>query len=117
MEQLTLKMKEHRIDADGVIARLSGNEKLYLTICKKFRNDISYPSVLQAVSKGDYIEVGKHIHTLKGVAANLGFIYLSSLCNRLLAELEQQNFNLFNKDLISIGQEYDIIISLLNENF
>lgn len=117
MEQLTKKMKEHRIDTDGVIARLGGKEKLYLTICKKFLNDISYPSVWEAVNKEDYKEAGKHIHTLKGVAVNLGFIYLSSLCNRLLTELEQQNFNLFNKDLISLGQEYDIIISILNENF
>ncbi len=117
MEQLTLKLKEHRIDTDGVIARLGGKENLYLTICKKFINDNSYPSAQKAFKAGDFIEAEKHIHTLKGVAANLGFIYLQALCNRLLTELEQLNFNLFNHDLISLGQEYDIIISILNENF
>jgi HPt (histidine-containing phosphotransfer) domain-containing protein len=117
MEQMTKKLKEHRIDTDGVIARLGGKENLYLTICKKFLYDISYPTFWEAVNKGDFEEARKHIHTLKGVAVNLGFIYLSSLCNRLLIELEQQNFILFNKDLLSLSQEYDIIISILNENF
>jgi HPt (histidine-containing phosphotransfer) domain-containing protein len=117
MELLTKKMKDHKIDTDGVIARLGGNEKLYIAICKKFLNDISYPSVWEAVNKGDYEQARKHIHTLKGVAVNLGFLYLSSLCNHLLTEMEQQNFNLFNKDLISLAQEYDIIISILKENF
>jgi HPt (histidine-containing phosphotransfer) domain-containing protein len=117
MEQMTKKMKEHRIDTDSVIARLGGKENLYLTICKKFLHDINYASIWDAVDQGYYEEARKHIHTLKGVAANLGFIYLSSLCNRLLTELEQQNFNLFNKDLISLSQEYDIIVSILNENF
>jgi HPt (histidine-containing phosphotransfer) domain-containing protein len=117
MEHLTLMMKKHRIDTDGVIRRLGGNEKLYLTICKKFLSDISYSSVLEAVKKEDYMEARRHIHTLKGVAVNLGFIYLYSLCSRLLTELDQQNSYMFNKDLISLGQEYDFIISILKENF
>lgn len=116
MELLTMKMKEHGIDTDGVITRLDGKEKLYLTICNKFLGDTSYPSIREAINKGDYIEAQIHIHTLKGVAANLGFIYLHALCNRLLSDLEQKAFSSFNRDLISLGQEYDIIISILNKN-
>ncbi len=112
-----MKLKEHRIDTDGVIARLGGKENIYLTICKKFINDNSYSSAREAIKKGDFTEAGKCIHTLKGVAANLGFIYLHALCNNLLNELENLDFNLFNHDFISLGQEYDIIISILKENF
>ncbi len=117
MEQITIKMKEHGIDTDGVISRLGDKEMLYLSICKKFLNDTSYPSAREAIKKGDYIEAQIHLHTLKGVAANLGFIYLHALCNRLLTELEQESLSYFNRDLISLGQEYEIIISILNENF
>ena len=117
MEQLTINMKKHRIDTDGVIGRLGGNEKLYLSICKKFLNDVSYSSIQQAIIEGDYIEARRHIHTLKGVAVNLGFIYLYSLCSRLLTELDEQNLYLFHKDLICLGQEYDFIVSILKENF
>ncbi len=116
MEPMTKKMKQHGIDTEGVIARLGGKEKLYLTICKKFLDDPSFSSIQEAISKGDYTKAKLHIHTLKGVAANLGFSYLHALCSHLLTELEQEALGSFYRDLIHLDQEYNIITSILKEN-
>lgn len=115
MEYLTTRLNEHRIDTEGAIARLGGKEMLYLTICKKFPRDSSYASVMDAIKKSDYTKVRMHLHTLKGVSANLGFQYLYALCNRLLAELDQRELPLFHQDILCLMKEYDIIIALLEE--
>ncbi len=114
MEQISKKLIEHGIDTNGVIERLGGNKKLYLTICKKFVQDKSYPAIKKAVAAGDLMEAGTHIHTLKGVAANLGFIYLYSLCNRLLDELKHNETKYFEMDILKLCQECDLLISILS---
>ncbi|MDF2907999.1 MAG: Hpt protein [Herbinix sp.] len=114
MEQMCRKLKEHGIDIDGVIERLGGNKMLYLTICKKFVSDKSYPSIIEALAAGNLTEAHDHIHTLKGVAANLGFIYLYALCNRLLTELEQKELICFEQDIRKLIQECDFLISILS---
>jgi HPt (histidine-containing phosphotransfer) domain-containing protein len=114
MEQICRKLKEHGIDIDGVTERLGGNKNLYLTICKKFVHDRSYPLIKETLAEGNLSEAQVHIHTLKGVAANLGFIYLYALCNRLLTQLEQKELICFEKDIQKLSQECDLIISILS---
>lgn len=114
MEQIYRKLKEHGIDTDGVTERLGGNKMLYLTICKKFINDKSYPSIKKAFASGDLTEAQIQIHTLKGVAANLGFIYLYALCNRLLDLLKEKEMKYLEPDFIRLCQECDLLISILS---
>ncbi len=113
MKLLCLKMKEAGIDTDSVINRLGGNIKLYMSICLKFINDPTYQCIMQAVSKNNLPEAGMHIHTLKGVAANLGFVKLQSLCVKLLEELKNNKDSDFHKDICLLKKEYCSLISIL----
>ncbi len=114
MEQIYQKLKEHGIDTDGVTERLGGNYRLYLTICEKFVYDKSYPSLKEALSSDDLTAAGTHLHTLKGVAANLGFLILHELCNCLLEDLKQNRLDRFNLDIQKLCLECDQIISILS---
>ncbi len=115
MEQIYQKLKEHGIDTDSVTERLGGNYRLYLTICEKFVYDKSYPSLKEALLSGDLSSVGTHLHTLKGVAANLGFLYLHDLCNSLLEQLKQNRLEHFNTDIQKLCLECNQIISILSK--
>ena len=114
MEQLCRQLREHGVDTEGVTERLGGNKKLYLSICKKFVYDKSYPSLKVALAAGDLLEAQVHIHTLKGVAANLGFIYLYALCNRILDEIKHKEMKYFELDIQKLSQECDLLISILS---
>lgn len=115
MKTLCKRLKEHGVDTDGVINRLGKNESLYLSICLKFLSDRSYPLLQEALKAGNLEEVRAQIHTLKGVAANLGFLYMHALCKHILVFLDQNNRPPLEQDLRSLSQEYHILIAILSE--
>lgn len=114
MERITLKLKELGVDVDNVIYRLGGNEKIYLSICQKFLKDTSYRAFCQAWSKNDIKSAIIHIHTLKGVAVNLGFIRIELLCKSIQDDLKNNDI-LYTQEYISeLSTEYENIIEILN---
>ncbi len=115
MKNLYRRLTEHGVNTDEVINRLGKNENLYLSICLKFLSDQSYPLFQKALKAGDLSEARMQIHTLKGVAANLGFVYLNALCKHILAILDQNDYPHLEQDLKSLSQEYHILIAILSE--
>ena len=115
MEPLSRKLNEIGVDTKCVINRLGGNEKLYLSICRKFLADTSYSLLREALSNRQFSKAHDCIHTLKGVAANLGFEHIRYICNQLMSELEQNELHLMEWNLEKLAREYQKIISVLNE--
>ncbi|MCL2718869.1 MAG: hypothetical protein FWE14_08850 [Lachnospiraceae bacterium] len=75
------------IDADDAIYRFAGKEALYLKSLKKFVVDITTNGVInvgEAVAM-NLEDLGKYVHGLKGVTANLSMTKI----NALLIEIEQ----------------------------
>ncbi|MBP1755806.1 MAG: hypothetical protein H6Q59_2204 [Firmicutes bacterium] len=114
--ELLKKLNKHGIDTESVITRLGGNVPLYLSICKKFLFDTSYPKLMEALSLGSISDAKMHIHTLKGVAANLGFQYMHALCKHILTAMEQCELKCFEHDINCLSDEYKIIIAILSDN-
>lgn len=113
MKRLCLRMKEVGVDTDSVVTRLGGNVKLYLSICLKFLTDPTFYFITKAVSQNNFTEALVHIHTLKGVAANLGFVRLQLLCKNLIEELNNREYSDFYKDYSVLEKEYRTLISIL----
>lgn len=63
-------------DYEDVLSRLMKEERI-IKFALKFPNDTSYNDLISAVADGKYDEAFRAAHTLKGVAQNLGFTYLS----------------------------------------
>ena len=90
------------IDVEGALARLGNNEQLYYRILHKYLEDGSCNNYIKAIENEDYDNAERHIHSLKGVAANLGFICLENISGRILNALrvkEYQNIDMYTEKL------------------
>jgi len=109
MNRLIYNLKEIGIDTDRVITILGGNESLYLTLSLKFINDQNYALFKNAIDAKEYQEATNYIHTLKGVAANLGYDKLSLLCKSILTMLKQNDYTQINEETQVMSIEYNKI--------
>jgi HPt (histidine-containing phosphotransfer) domain-containing protein len=107
---------EMGVDVNGVLNRLGGNESLYLNICNKFIKDPNYQIFKDALSVYDYQSAELRIHTLKGVAANLGFVRLELISGSLLQDLREKQISSLRQDVSCLSEEYHRIINILSEN-
>jgi HPt (histidine-containing phosphotransfer) domain-containing protein len=116
MQNNCKKLIEMGIDAGSVINRLGGNEVLYLTICRKFIKDPTYNLLKEALQSKDIPSVQLYIHTLKGIAANLGFIRLELISKSLLENINKKDYKAANDYFESLTTEYQQIITALMED-
>jgi histidine phosphotransfer protein HptB len=114
MNNICIKLKELGVDVDGTVTRLGGNELLYLAICQKFLQDQNFQLLQDALIKEDLKMTEIYIHTLKGVAANLGFIRLEQICRSMLEMVHQLNVLNIKQSYIELSEEYHKIISVLS---
>ena len=73
------------IDVDGALARLMGNETLFLRLLQKFLADKNYAKLVNALETGDAEAALAASHTLKGVCGNLSMTALFDLLTRVAA--------------------------------
>lgn len=110
------ELAENKVDIANTIERFLGNKKIYQQFLNKFLADNNYELFLEDIEKKDYENAQKHIHTLKGVAANLGltpiFDSASQINNKLrnneltdLVELSEQLIYNY-KNICSIIKKY-----------
>ncbi len=69
-------------DYSGTLARL-GKEDFVKRLAKKFLDDANLSSLKAAAANGDAETAFRAVHTLKGLALNLGFTNLASLSSEL----------------------------------
>lgn len=72
-------------DLQAAIARLGGMTFLYEKLLKKFTDDVTFHELREAVEKQDPKGIEMYAHTLKGVAANLGFVPLADVSNAIVS--------------------------------
>jgi HPt (histidine-containing phosphotransfer) domain-containing protein len=69
----------------------------------------------EALSTNDFKAAEIRIHTLKGVAANLGFLRLEFLCKTILDNLNYNKITLIQNNLKKLSEEYCKIIDILKK--
>lgn len=65
-------LKNHNFDVEGAIERFAGKTDLYDKYIKLFTQEDSYLKLEEAVANLDYLEIELNVHSLKGLAGNLG---------------------------------------------
>jgi len=78
--------------ADGV-KRVMNNDKLYVKLLTKFRDDTRLNSLEEALAAGDMVKAQDAAHTLKGVAANLSLSELFKQCLELETQIKANAVN------------------------
>lgn len=70
--ELKEQLIEYGASVDEAIKRFMGKEDLYEKFVFKFLSDQSYHNLNEHLDAENYEEAFKDVHTMKGVAANLG---------------------------------------------
>lgn len=73
-------------DYENALQRLS-SEKLLLKYVKRFADDESFAGLKNALNEKNAAESFRFAHTLKGMAATLGFGYLATAASALTEKL------------------------------
>ena len=101
-------------DFDGACKRLM-NEKLLSRFVLKFPDDKSMQLLLDAVKTSDIETSFRSVHTLKGVAGNLGFTRLYQAAWNLTEQLRPRQEQADQALLKCLVDEYEYTISVLKD--
>ncbi len=77
------------MDLNQTLARFGGNEGLMFRLLKRFLDDASIVQLGEAVEAGNMEDAFRAVHTLKGVAGNLGLGALFDSCAPLVERTRQ----------------------------
>jgi signal transduction histidine kinase/DNA-binding response OmpR family regulator/HPt (histidine-containing phosphotransfer) domain-containing protein len=97
--------------AEG-LARVNGNRKLYKKLLFQFRasNVDTLDNIKNALSKGDDKTASRLLHTVKGVAANIGAGQLAAVAGELETVLLMGNVAFNNILLAKFVESFNIVI-------
>ena len=108
-------MQYMNIDVDNVLSRFSGNSHLMERFVKKFPQDNTFTALQMAYKNKDYNQIEREAHTLKGIAANLGFDRLFQLSAEIVSDLRADNRENIDRLMNALREEYDRLIGWINQ--
>jgi len=88
--QLKEQLLEYGVLMEEAVRRFMGKEDLYEKFVFKFLSDTSYQKLMEHLDANDYEEAFKDVHTLKGVAANLGLEPLREILSDMTEQLRNK---------------------------
>lgn len=106
-------LKNAGVDTEGTIQRFMGNAGLYRTILTKFLEDGTYAEIAPAFAAGDGEKSLTSVHTLKGVAGNLGFTRLYEACSETVRLLRAGEKEKAKASLPEVQDAYEEITAVI----
>lgn len=95
---------------DEVLGRLQ-HEELVRRFVKRFLTDRTHENLVAARKNNDIASAFRAAHTLKGVAASLGFDDLAAAAAALTEKLRPQTGFPDDEYFSAVGREYDRVIA------
>ena len=106
------RLQEAGIDTAAGIKRTAGNEALFLRLLHKFEADPNYAGFQEKLEEGDLVQAERHLHTLKGVSANLSMTRLYPACQEADTQLKQGKRP---SNLDAVQRAYDEVIGAIHD--
>lgn len=101
-------------DYDDALSRMM-NDALVEKFIMKFPADNTMDAMLQALESGDTQRVFRAAHTMKGIAANLGFTRLCKASSELTEQLRGKNDATPDAGLVKdLKDAYSLVIDTLS---
>lgn len=85
-DELFEKLEDMGAEVEDTLDRLMGDEELYLEYLTKLPENENIINLRKAVEQKDAEQAMKEVHTLKGVALNLGLLPLVDVCMDMLLD-------------------------------
>ncbi len=89
MSDLLDVMEDMGAEVDDTIDRLMGDEELYVEYLEKLPKNQNIIDLRKAVDAGDADQAMREVHSLKGVALNLGLLPLVDVCMDMLIDFRE----------------------------
>lgn len=112
---LLKELAENKVDIDNTIERFLGNKDLYLKFLNKFLADTNYEMFINALKEKDYENAQRHVHTLKGVSANLGLIPIFDCASQINSKLRSNDLTDLEELSSQLGLNYNNICSIIKK--
>ena len=78
-----MEINHEYVDVKDALKRIGGSMDLYKRLLAQFTGGDHIDPLEEALSTGAFEEASRMIHTLKGVAANLSLVKLSTIASEL----------------------------------
>ncbi len=85
-DRLFDKLEDMGAEVDDTLDRLMGDEDMYVEYLRKLPDNQNIINLRKAVDAGDCDNAMREVHTLKGVALNLGLLPLVDVCMDMLLD-------------------------------
>ena len=89
------------------------NENMVRKFVLKFPQDNNMALFEESWAKKDYETAFRAMHTLKGVAVNLGFTALYNVSSALTEKLRSQEYDNLDGLIADVKKQYDIVIEAI----
>lgn len=106
-------LQKNGIQVEKTLQRFMGKEELYERILLKFKEDLTFERYQKAAEKKDWEEVFRELHTLKGVASNLGMEVLTEKTAVAVEKLRENNLQGIEEDLKEIEKAYKDVMCII----
>lgn len=87
-EELLIRLEEAGNRIPELMKRFANNEAICVRLIKKFPSDQNYEKYVSEIRVADCKNAEQSVHTLKGVASNLGLTKISDLTQKIVDELQ-----------------------------
>jgi histidine phosphotransfer protein HptB len=118
-ELVAMDLKEFYVlvggNADEMVARLGGSEDLVKRFVKKFADDKTFETLVDALSKDNVDDSFRAAHTIKGVASNLGLEHLYAKAVTVTELLRSRNIAEAKKAMPALDDEYQKTLALIRK--
>lgn len=113
MEEKLNKLKNWGCDINGALDRFLNDKDLYNECLLMFVDDENFASLKLHINDDDQKKAFAYVHTLKGVAGNLGitplFESLSELCEVLRNNIYNTKSGLYERTVV----DYNIFLEIM----
>ena len=102
------------VDYEGGKNRFAGNEALYQKYLLKFKEDLHFENAKMAYQSGDYENLLKETHALKGIAGTLGLLDIYHTSAEIVSAIREGNSEQVPALYENLNSFYEKIIKVLN---
>lgn len=115
MKKIYEELNNWGCDVKGALERVSDDEELYEKCLNLFLEDEGFSNIKKALDKKDIGELFDIVHTLKGVAANLGLDPLFEALSIFTEDLRIKNISNAQVEYDDVMKQYKIFSDILKK--
>ncbi|MGN0404072.1 MAG: Hpt domain-containing protein [Bariatricus sp.] len=107
------KLYKAGVDINQGLSRLNNNVEFYESMMKKFRDDIHFGMLRNAMEAGDVQQAFQEAHALKGITGTLSFVRLYDSIVPLVEDLRSGDMEAAKKRFPEVEEAYEVLIEAL----